>query len=122
TIDSGEIWLSLDNPNITNATPMLPANAAIEIKIPPLCEAPAFRPIIANAAPKLAPCDTPRVDADARGLSRIACKTHPTTPSPAPATSAVQIRGSRTLRTTTLILGLLALPATPRNNSFIGVS
>ena len=77
---------------------------------------------MAKAAPKLAPWDTPRVEAEARGLRRMAWSTHPETPRPAPAMRAVQIRGRRLPRTTRLMFSSWARPKRPRSSSERGVA
>ena len=64
TIPSAETCFSRDNPRITAATAMEPRKDHREIPTPPV----RFRVMIAKAAPKVAPWETPRVEAEARGL------------------------------------------------------
>ena len=64
TIPSAETCFSRDSPRITAATAMEPRKDHREIPTPPV----RFRVIIAKAAPKVAPWETPRVEAEARGL------------------------------------------------------
>lgn len=52
--------------------------------------------IIATAAPKDAPLETPRVKGDARGLRRIVCMMHPLIPRDMPVKAHREIRGIRT--------------------------
>ena len=93
TMPSGEIRVSFVSARIRAATSMLPAKARPGTSAPESVFA--FNAMIANAAPKLAPCETPNVDAEASGFLKIACNTHPEAPSPAPAVIAVRILGSR---------------------------
>ena len=79
------------------------------------------RPMMATAAPNVAPCDTPSVEAEASGLRSTACRMQPASPSPAPATMAVQMRGRRLLRMTRLIFASDARPKMPRMSSAAGV-
>ena len=73
TIPSGEICLNRDSPRITRATAMLPAKAHRGMAALPTAPAEAaFKTTMAKAAPKLAPWDTPSVDAEASGLRRMA--------------------------------------------------
>ena len=51
--------------------------------------------IMPNAAPKAAPCDTPSVDAEARGLRSTHCITAPEAASVAPTNIAARTRGRR---------------------------
>ena len=80
-----------------------------------------FIATMAKAAPKVAPWETPNVDAEARGLCRIACKIHPDRPKPAPAMIAVQIRGIRLFWTTRLIFLSADFPKMPLMSSVTGV-
>ena len=57
---------------------------------------PASSTMMARAAPKEAPWETPRVEAEARGLWSTFCITHPERARAAPTTTAVAVRGSRT--------------------------
>ena len=61
--------------------------------------APASRAMMANAAPKAAPWDTPRVEAEASGLRRTFCITQPDSARAAPTTIATAMRGRRTWNT-----------------------
>lgn len=66
---------------------------------------PALKTIIADAAPKAAPCDTPSVEDEASGLRKILCITQPVTDNPMPATIAVTMRGKRILNTIISVFG-----------------
>ena len=122
TIPSGETCRNRLSPRITRATAMLPAKAHRGIATLPRPPAdPICSTMIAKAAPKLAPWDTPRVEAEARGLRRMAWSTQPEIPRPPPAMRAVQMRGRRLLRTIRLILSSEALPNTARTSSPMGV-
>ena len=81
---------------------------------------PAPRAMMANAAPKAAPCDTPTVEAEAIGLRSTLCITQPTMASPKPATMAVQTRGPRRLKTMTFSC-VLPPPASVRSTAPMGM-
>ena len=115
TIPSADTCRNRLRPRITKATAILPTKAHKGMAMPPSPPtAPRFSTMMAKAAPKLAPWDTPRVEAEARGLRSTAWNTQPVTPNPAPETMAVQIRGRRLFRTTRLIFSSAAFPNTPR--------
>lgn len=61
--------------------------------------APASRAMMARAAPKAAPWDTPSVEAAASGLRRTFCITQPDNARAAPTTIATVMRGRRTWNT-----------------------
>lgn len=65
---------------------------------PELIWLPAPKQIIATAAPKDAPWETPRVEAEANGLRRTFCITHPDMARAAPTTTAAAMRGIRTFQ------------------------
>ena len=120
TMPSGLICRKRESPRITAATASEPAK---EHRVTPMPLLPA-RPstTMAKAAPKVAPWETPSVEAEASGLFRMACKMHPASPSPAPPRMAVQMRGRRLACTTRLTFSSCARPNTPRTSSASGVS
>ena len=69
---SAEIFVSRVSARIKSATAMLPTNAITGTRTPEYAEAPAFRTMIANAAPNPAPCETPSVEDEANGFLSIA--------------------------------------------------
>ena len=117
TIASGPMARSFESPRMMTETSILLTNAQTDTRTESASPAvPAPSTIIANAAPKLAPCEMPSVDAEARGLLSIACKMQPVTPRPAPHTMAVYILGRRT-PCTTAFMRLSAVPKTPLTSS-----
>ena len=117
TMPSAETCLSRDSPRITAATAMEPMNDHREMATPPV----RFRVTMAKAAPKVAPWETPRVEADASGLWRMAWRMQPARPNPAPATMAVQMRGRRLLRMTRFTFLSADFPKMPLISSAVGV-
>ena len=75
---------------------------------------PASSTMMARAAPKEAPWETPRVEAEARGLCSTFCITHPERARAAPTTTAVTDRGSRTRKR---MASVLAVPRPSRVSS-----
>ena len=65
---------------------------------------PAPRHIIPMVAPNEAPCDTPSVEAEARGLRRTLCITLPDIASSIPTSTAVTILGILILNTIELVI------------------
>ena len=88
----------------------------------PLDWMPAPSTMMAKAAPKPAPWEMPRVEAEAKGLRSTDWSTQPAAPSPAPPSRAVQIRGRRSERTTVFTAGSSAAPKMPRSSSESGVA
>ena len=119
TMPSEETCLNRLRPRMTAATSSEPRNEHSGMAQLPVCVRP--RPMMATAAPNVAPCDTPSVEAEASGLRSTACRMQPASPSPAPETMAVQMRGRRLLRMTRLILLSAARPKMPRMSSAAGV-
>ena len=72
---------------------------------------------MAKAAPKLAPWETPIVEAEARLFCKITWSIAPVKPRPAPETIEVSTLGSLLLTMIRLIFSSLALPKIPRNKS-----
>ena len=61
----------------------------------PAVDTPASKKTMAKAAPNAAPCETPKVDDEARGLRSTFCMTHPARLNVAPTTTAAVSLGKR---------------------------
>ncbi len=115
TMVEGVVPLTLEIPRIASVVAKPEAKAQIDTKYglvmakaeivpPPLVWMPAPRTTMAKAAPKEAPWETPRVEAEASGLRRTHCMETPARARAMPTTIAVTVRGIRTVQTIMLAL------------------